>query len=343
MTDEQVFRKNQKVYIVNGATNWLEKYLEKDRELVNIDNSEATIIEPIGENEYKIQSDINNYITIIPIEFIQKIKRKINWWLEDTEFISKSDFHDLYYMETLCKYISNMVKNIPIPVLVSYDKKNKAIYFSIGKIKKGFDININVSYYDFITIVKRWLKQFFPSYEVEKEIELTEDEIAILIKRRKEKGEKVDYNEILLQRKKVKEKGIIEKIIMIEDTFTLYKDNGERELRMSGSIEFPMSLSTFLDKLKKISNQRKRYNFIVENSNVLKTLHKSKQEISINYQGEQLFNFFEINFEDLKEYELQKIDDFHYKWGNFRIKFESISLRNDCLNFYNKEKEKVNG
>jgi hypothetical protein len=227
-----------------------------------------------------------------------------------------------------------MVKNIPIPTLVSYDKKNKAIYFSVGKIKKGFPIDINISYYDYTTLVRRWLHQFFPSYEVEIDIELSEDEIAEKIKEKKEKGEKVDYNEILLLRKKVKETGIIEKITMSEDQFIINKNHIDRELRISGSVEFPMSLSTFLDRLKNIKNQTKRYNFIFENSSVLKKLHGSNQEININYQGTQLLNFFKINFEDLKQHTLEQIDDFNYKWGNFKIKFESVSLKNDCLKCY---------
>ena len=338
MTDIQIFKEKQKVYISKGATNWLSKYLEQDKEVIDIDNNEATILEQISDKEYRIISDVNNYEAIIPIDFIQKIKRKTNWWLENVEFINNSEFHDIYYMETLCKYISNMIKNIPIPVLVSYDKKNKAIYFSIGKLKKGFPININISYYDYITIVKRWLRQFFPSYEIEKVLarELSEDELSIEIINRKRKNEKIDYNELLLLRKKekIKEIGIIEKITLLKDEFILNRNNKFKELRLSGSVEFPMSLSTFLNKLKNIENQNKRYNFIFNNSSILKELHQSIQEININYSGIQLLNFFKINFDDLKQYSLEKLDDFNYKWNNFKIKFESVSLRNDCLNYY---------
>lgn len=337
------FRENQKVYISKGATDYLSKYLEKDKTLYNIDEKEATILEKISDNEYRIRSSSFDYETSLPVEFIKKIKRKANWWLEDQEFISRTEFHDLYYMETLCKYVSNMVKNIPIPVLTSYDKKNKAIYFSIGRIKKGFPIDVNIAYFDYTTLIKKWLRQFFPSYEVELEVEvgLTEEEILDKVR-----IEKVDLNDALLMKKKEKviEKGVIEKITILKDEFILNRnDGGIRELRMSGSVEYPMSLSTFMDKLKNIQNQMKRYDFIFENSHVIRELRESTQDINISYQGEQLINFFKINFDDMRKYSLEKIDDFHYQWGVFKIRFESVSLRNDCLNFYNNEMEKLDG
>jgi hypothetical protein len=265
----------------------------------------------------------------------QKIKRRINWWLEDVDFLSRSNFHDLYYLESLCKTISNMIKNLPIPVLTSYDSRNKAIYFTVGSIKKGFPLDTNIAYFDFITLVKRYLIQFFPSYEItyEKEIDLTEDEILIKVRE-----EKVNLNDALLMKKKVKikEKGIIEKITMMKDEFVLNR-NGQKEVRISGSVYLPMSLSTFMDKLKIIKNDQKKFNFIEENSCFIKFIEDNKSEISITYSGQQLFNFFKINFEDLKSFSLEQIDNFNYKWGRFKIKFDSLTLKNDCLGFYNKE------
>ncbi len=269
----------------------------------------------------------------------QKIKHKINWWLTDQEFLSKSNFPDLYYFETLCNHISNMVKNIPIPVCTSYDTKNKAIYFTVGKIKKGFNIDTEIAYYDYLTLVKRWLIQFYPQYEIEyvKEFELTEEEMA-------EKAKQgMNLNDIILFRKKVKikEKGIIEKITMIKDEFLL-NQNGERQVRISGTKYSPMSLSTFMDKLKLLSNNQKKYDFIMENSTTVKNLSSSyKQEISVNYSGKMLLNFFKINFEELKNQPLIQLENFIYKWGVFKIKFESLTLKNDCLSFYEKERSKI--
>jgi CheY-like chemotaxis protein len=36
----------------------------------------------------------------------------------------------------------------------------------------------------------------------------------------------------------------------------------------------------------------------------------------------------------------KKIDDFYYTWGRFKIKFDSITLKNDCLSYYEKMQEK---
>jgi hypothetical protein len=271
---------------------------------------------------------------------IHKIKHKINWWLTDQEFLSRSNFPDLYYFETLCNHVSNMVKNIPVPVCTSYDTKNKAIYFSIGHIKKGFKIDANISYYDYLTIVKRWLITFYPCYEVQYEIEreLTEDEMA-------EKAKQgMNLNDIILFRlkEKITEKGFIEKITMREDSFILNRNN-ERQVRMSGTKLLPMSLSTFMDKLKLLKNDQKKFDFIMQNSIVIKNLVISERsEINIAYQGKWMLNFFIINYPDLKNKKLIEIDPFLYRWGIFKIKFESMSLKNDCLNYYNEQKAKEN-
>jgi hypothetical protein len=277
-------------------------------------------------------------VQIVVVNEKNKPKHKINWWLTDQEFLSKSNFPDLYYFETLCNYVANMVKNIPIPVCTSYDTKNKAIYFSVGKIKKGFKIDTNITYYDYLTIVKRWLIKFYPKYEIEREIEreLTEDEMT-------EKAKQgMNLNDIIQFRKKevIKEIGYIEKITMLKDEFIL-NVNGERQVRFSGSAMSPMSLSTFMDKLKLLQNNKKKYEFIMQNSLLIKKLYTSdKQEISIVYSGKQMLNFFIINYPDLQKEDLVELQPFLYKWGIFKIKFESMSLKNDCLNYYNEQKAK---
>lgn len=283
--------------------------------------------------ENKIQEKSTQYVE-------QKEKHKINWWLEDSDFLAKAEFHDHYYLESVCKHVANMIKNIPIPVLTSYDPKNKSIYFSVGKIKKDFKLDVNIAYYDYITIVKRYLYQFFPTYniEYEKEVDLSEDEIWEKVNK-----EKMNLNDAIMCKKKtkVKEKGVIEKEVRLKDEFII-NVNGKRQVRITGSLQFPMSLSTFMSKLKLIKNDKKRYDFIFENSTFIKDIGAiPKQDILITYSGNQLLNFFKINFEDLKGSPLIQIDTFTYKWGVFRIKFESQSLKTDCLNYYEKEKSKL--
>ena len=53
-----------------------------------------------------------------------------------------------------------------------------------------------------------------------------------------------------------------------------------------------------------------------------------------------MLNFFAINYEDYKNFILEQIDEFQYKWGKFRVIFESKLLRDDCLALYTKKLSK---
>lgn len=102
-----------------------------------------------------------------------------------------------------------------------------------------------------------------------------------------------------------------------------------------------MTLKTFLNNLKSISSNEEKRKFIFDHSKLIKILPSpNEKKILITYSGKQLLNFFKINFEDLKNYELIELEPFLYQWGRFQVKFESKSLLNDCLDFYRKEKEK---
>jgi hypothetical protein len=264
----------------------------------------------------------------------EKDKKKPNFWLEDSNFIKKSNFSDHYYLESLGKHISNFLKNAPIPILTTYDPQFKKIYFSIGNEKKGFELNTNIAYYDYLTLVKRWLINYYPQYSIEYEIDvsLSDDEIYQKVK------EGVNLNDALAITKKAtkKEKGIIEKIQLVADEFII-NVNEERYLRLSGTPQKPQTLSFFLKKVREIKNQNEKKTFIFENSLEIRKLNDNKKEILINYQGKQLFNFFVVNFLDLKNEKLKELEPFLYQWGQFKIKFESKSLLNDCLNYYNNQ------
>ena len=263
-----------------------------------------------------------------------KYKKKPNFWLEDRDFLLKTGFQDLYYLETLCVQISNFIKNIPIPVLTSYDSKHKRIYFSIGSDKKGIPINTDVAYPDYITMIRRFLEPFYPKYEVKIKnyISLSDDDILKKVK------EGMDMNDALNLTQEVftNEVGVIERIQMLDDQFIL-NVNGERELRISGSIQKPLTLSNFLKEFRLLPIEDRKV-FLEDNSTIIKKLPESNKEVLITYQGKQLYKFFEINFPDLKQYTFTKIDTYIYKWGKFKIKFESRSLMEDCLSFLEKAK-----
>ena len=95
---------------------------------------------------------------------------KINKWLEDEDFISKMKFVDKYYLETLCFKVAAFLKNIPVPVCSTWDAKNKSIYFSIGDNKHYVSVDVNIAYHDYITLIDKWTRQFYPQYKVEVKI-----------------------------------------------------------------------------------------------------------------------------------------------------------------------------
>jgi len=264
---------------------------------------------------------------------------KINKWLEDEEFLSKIDFEDKYYLETLFYKISAFIKNAPIPIVSTYDPVHSSIYLTVGEHHNYFSVDLNISYYDTITLIKRWVSQFYPSYEVEVEsvANYTDEEIVEYLV-----GEKgMDLNDAIQETKIITkiEIGQIEKVFIKRDEFLL-KVNEGRELRspyIKGEI---LPLSKFMSILRNIilsnKDNQEIYNYIINNSKLVSKIVLAP-DIIISYAGQQMVNFFDINFIDLKNKELKKIDEFTFKWGEFTIVFNSKILRNDCLSLYNKK------
>jgi hypothetical protein len=263
---------------------------------------------------------------------------RINSWLENEAFISKMKFNNLYYLETLCFKVAAFLKNIPVPVCATWDNKNKSIYFSIGENKHYIPIDTNIAYYDYITLIDKWARQFYPQYQVEidTEIEYTDKEIMGLV------SQGVSLNDAILMRKPHSyiEIGVIEKIFIKKDEF-IFNRNGEREVRMSGKgVSSPFPLSKFMEGIRKVSDPNEKKVYIEEHSKSIVPLRDREKEIVINYSGSQMLNFIKINFEDNKLYPLIPIDEFQYHWGIFRVVFESKILRDDCLALYAKKLSK---
>lgn len=264
-----------------------------------------------------------------------------NNWLVDSNYIQNHSegFPDTYYLESLCYNIGAFLKNTPVPVAAKLDddfKENHRIVFSLGKISKSFEASVNYSYEDFILLVKKWLYQFYPSYTVEEEVEvsLSHEEMLEVIKNNKN----VDMNDVLEMKKKefVKEHLVVEKIMLKEDTFVVNK-NGQRSIRISGTIKNPMSLSAFKKELYHIKDDKQKKKFIEENSTFVRSLDK-KIDVTIDYQGQQMRNFFKVNADELIECEAKNISPFVWKFGRFTVKFSSQSLMDDCLRDLRKRK-----
>jgi hypothetical protein len=229
------------------------------------------------------------------------------------------------------------LKNTPIPVITFWLNKDQKILFSVGNITRAFKVNVNYSYQDYIQLVKKWLMKYYPQYEIEYEIEVSLSDEEILYK---VKSEDMDLNDALLLRKKevVKEKGMIEKIMLKEDQFIFNKD-GVRSIYLSGTIKNPLSLSIFKKKLHEIKNQFEKKKFIEENSTLVKVLDEVR-DVNIEYQGQQMINFFKINYDELSKGNPEKVSPVTWKFGKFVVKFSSQNLMEDCFKYLKERKER---
>lgn len=263
---------------------------------------------------------------------------KVNSWLENSQFISNMGFKDTYYLETLCFKVSAFLKNVPVPICATWDKTHQSIYFSIGNNKYFIPVKTDVAYYDYITLIDQWARQFYPQYvvDVETQIPYTDEEILELVK------QGTNLNDAILMKKPYSyvEQGRIEKIFLKRDEFIL-NINGQKEIRISSkSINNIIPLSKFMESIRQLKTDDEVKQFIDDNSKKLFPLVDKDKEIVINYSGAQMINFFHINFPDMKQYALEQIDGFQYKWGMFHIIFESKMLRDDCLDIYGKKIKK---
>ena len=264
-----------------------------------------------------------------------KQKFKPNEWLENESFMSKIDFHNKYYIESLGKVLASYIKTVPIPVLTTWDPVNKRIYFHVGQEKRFFEVDENINYCDYTYLVHKWLYQFFPRFEVEeeKEVELSEEEIFEKVK------EGMNLNDALLLRKKaiVKDIGVITKIHITNDEFVLNR-NGFETIRISGSLENPLPLSSFLKQFRSLTDNKEKRDFILKNSKEIKELPEEKKQIIIDYPSQMMKNFFTIRYDDLKKMNITKIYDNVYEMGRFKLVFESSDLARDCFRYLKQKK-----
>ena len=269
-------------------------------------------------------------------------KEYSNNWLTDSDYIKKQVFSDSYYLESLCYTISSFLKNTPVPIVAKLSKtfeKDNLMEFSIGSIFKVLKVTTVYSYYDFITLVKQWAYPYYPSYSVDEEINVpySHEEMLDILKN----DPSVDMNDVLNMTKKetVVEKGVIEKIVLKEDKF-IFNRNGKRSIYISGTIKNPMSLSSFKKSLLNITEDKAKKKFIEENSTFVQDLDKEKS-IVIDYQGQQMLNFFKVNKSELLSSEVDNPAPFVWRFGRFLVKFSSQSLMDDCIRYFKNKKEEL--
>lgn len=253
-----------------------------------------------------------------------------NKWLVSDLFLSKVTFDDMYYFKTLGKYLFNFLKYVPINVLSTWDSKYKRIFFFVGKNKKAFKVDTDIWYSDFIYMVEDYLKQFYPRYEIDSEVEssLSEKEMFDMIQ------QGMNPNDVLELTKKeyIKEIGIITKIFLTKDLFVL-DVNSNKQLRMAGTVTHLCSLSYFKDNLKPIKNDIEKRKYIYDYSSKCKDLSSTSKVRKINLKGRQLFNFIRIRINEVSQYPLVQLSEYTYLWGKYQFTFTSEVLKQDVFSF----------
>ena len=253
-----------------------------------------------------------------------------NKWLVSDLFLSRVQFDDMYYFRTLGKYLFNFLKYVPINVLSTWDSKYKRIFFFVGKNKKAFKVDTNIWYSDFIYIVESYLKQFYPQYEIDAEIEssLSEKEMFDMIQKGMNPNDVLD----LTKKEHIKETGIITKMFLTKDLFVL-DINNKKELRMAGTVVHLCSLSYFKDNLKLIKGGVERRKYIYEYSSKCKDLNTNTNVRKINLKDKQLFSFIKTRLNELQNNELVQLSEYTYSWGKYQFTFNSETLKQDIFNF----------
>jgi hypothetical protein len=265
--------------------------------------------------------------------------KKNNDWLIDRNFILQIEFKNKMYLNRLFQKIFDLLKEFPIPIVASYDFKGQQIYFMFIDNKKSFVVDEDIDIDDYITLVKRWAKPFFPFYTVstKETVCLGRDEIF-----KKIKEDRIPVEDALFLTKKVDivEHGVITSVYLSEDWFKIYI-NDIPSIRKTNK----MLRKDFLHVLKDIKDDSDRKSFIMNNSveliedqdrEYVYSVANYFQEPSlktIRFEGQKMINFFSINYPDLKKDSIDIIADSTYTWGRFTIVFADEETETYCLEY----------
>lgn len=215
-------------------------------------------------------------------------RKKRNFWLKDPSFISKINYEDKDYLKSVFDIIYPFLFKLPIPVLSTWDYVNNKIFISLGKntIASIF-INNNIAPYDYITLIDKYLYNYYPSFKTTylKQIPYDIDEIVEVMK-----TSKITFDEVVSKKKlqEYNEIGVIERIYFTEDSTFKLNINNVKQLRLSN-----IPLTYLLTSLRNIKDNNERKDYILSNSYFIKEL--VDKPIEINYKDEMLLNFIKIN------------------------------------------------
>jgi len=269
---------------------------------------------------------------------------KINEWLITKEFLARAEVPNRLYFEELCEHVYEYLKNTPVPVLSTFDPKNLRIYFTVGHdYKNWWIINEDYAFADMITLMRRWVKNFYPSYQVdyEDEVPLSEDEVWVKVR---EEGVKLE--DALEMKKKVSviETGVVGEITLSKDEFEFTK-NRKKTLRVSGTLDNPLPLHKFIKYIRFIKDGREMRDYIFKNSLEIQEFPDKEDDVIIEYKDKKLKNFFIVNFPNLVMKQLYPIVDGDYKhywrWGKYVIQFNSHYVQDECLEYVEEKRREL--
>ncbi|MCG8670164.1 MAG: hypothetical protein MI867_12170, partial [Pseudomonadales bacterium] len=256
-----------------------------------------------------------------------KEKNYINHWLIDKDFIDSIEFRDKYYIENLFRTIYHFIKKCPLPLVSEWLHNTDEIKIMLGKKEFFHKININIAYFDFVTLIERPLRKFYPKYKVEivESVPLSSEELKNKVL------EGMDLAEAMEERKDNKyiENAILDRVYFEDDIFRI-KVNDKVIFRISGSTKNPIGIYSFIKKLKKINTDEEKRDFIEENS-IIVSVSPGEKDIYIDYSDRQMLNFFKINAPDLYQNNIES-NGKGYRWGKYCFDFNSNQLKHECEN-----------
>lgn len=257
----------------------------------------------------------------------EKHGTKINHWLLDENYLkNESGIPDscITHYISICKFIYKFFITSPNPMFISWDKRHKSFYCTIGDKYCIIPYEENISDYDYQEILNRWAKRYYPRYDVYVDYErnYTSNEIAGLV----QKGYDIDtlYNSKKIEKKK--ESLIIERLLIKDDQ--IHVRQNDKLFILIARPDKP--ISEFISTFRKLKDDYEKQAF-------LKSYTKSIMEITyhkfveIKYEGDTLKNFFRIRVLSLYNEQLKETNNkLIYEWGRFLIHFSNNEQVNEC-------------
>jgi hypothetical protein len=252
---------------------------------------------------------------------------KINSWLLDENYLknesSVSD-SDMIHFTSICKFIYKFFITCPNPMFISWDKRHKSFYCTIGDKFCIVPYDTNISEYDYQDLLSRWVKRYYPRYEVlvDYERDYTSTEIAGLV----QKGYDIDriYNSKKIEKKK--EVCVIERLLIKDDQ--IHVRQNDKLFILIARPDKP--ISEFISTFRKLKDDYEKQAFLKSYTKSIMeiTYHKS---VDIKYEGEMLKNFFRIRVLSLYNESLKETSNkLIHEWGRFVVHFSNDDQVSQC-------------